>query len=104
MWIDVHRENLSDLQGASRTIGGVFRGRAHGNMFNLGDSEEVSESNRPMMGKLKVFGAGQDPSANKPQMALRVKIAGSLAPVLGQLAKRYSPVESKQLQQLLYCT
>ena len=73
-------------------------------MFNLGDSKEVSESNSPMMGKLKIFGAGQVPSTNKPQMALKVKIAGSLASVLGQLAKHYSPVESKQLQQLLYST
>lgn len=88
----------SNLQGASRTTGGIFRGKAHGNMFNIGDAKEVFEVDRPKVGKLKVFKAGQDPSSNKPHMTLNVKVGANLAPVLNELAIHFSPVKSKQVQ------
>ena len=50
---------------------------------------------QPVIGKLRIFKAGEDPSARKPQMTLKVKTGGNLAPVLLELAKLYSPVRSK---------
>lgn len=90
-------ETPSSLQGASRTIGGHFRGKALGNVFNAGDAKDVMEGDTAMVGKLKVFRAGEDPSTTKPQMTMKVKVkvGDNLAPVLGQLAKLYSPIKSK---------
>ena len=95
MWTDIHMVHPSELQGASRTTEGHFCGRAHGNVFNLGDAKEVLESGSPMIGKVKVFRVGQDPAATKPHMTMKMKIEANLAPVLDQLAKRYSPIKSK---------
>ncbi len=96
MWTVVQKDSLPVLQGASCTTGGISRGRAHGNVFNIGDSKDISEKDMgPMIGKLKVFNIGEDPSSRKPQMTLKVKVSGNLAPVLGELAKCYSPVKSK---------
>jgi hypothetical protein len=91
----VGMEGLSDLQGASRIVGGLFRGRAQGNLFNIGDSKKLIGSDAPMVGRLKIFNAGEDPSSKKPQMTVKVNVCGTLAPVLGELEKRYSPVASK---------
>jgi hypothetical protein len=89
-------DNPPDLQGASRTTGGIFRGRALGNVFNVGDCKDDLESNiGSMVGKVKVFMAGEDPSTKKPQMTLKVKVGGDLAPVLDAVAKRFSPVKSE---------
>ncbi|KAK2467707.1 hypothetical protein APHAL10511_000002, partial [Amanita phalloides] len=42
------------------------------NVFNIGDSKDLSERDMgPMIGKLKVFNSGEDPSARKPQMTLK---------------------------------
>jgi hypothetical protein len=97
LWTDFHIDNPSDLQGASRTLGGHFRGKAHGNIFNLGDAKDVFEDKAPMIGKVKIFRAGEDPSTTKPHMMLKAKIGSNLRPVLDQLAKHYSPVKSKWL-------
>ncbi|KAK2467708.1 hypothetical protein APHAL10511_000003, partial [Amanita phalloides] len=60
------------------------------------DSKDLSERDMgPMIRQLNVFNSGGDPSARKPQMTLKVHVSGDLAPVLGELAKHYSPVKSK---------
>ena len=51
-----------------------------------------------MIGKVKIFKCGEDPATQKPQMTIKTKVGGNLSPVLGVLAKRYSPVRSKWLQ------
>jgi hypothetical protein len=83
------------LEGASRTTGGILRGRAHGNFFNMGDARDVDNSLGQAIGKVKVFRPGQDPALSKPQMTLKAKIGGNLGPVLDDLAIRYSPIKSK---------
>ncbi|KAF8344787.1 hypothetical protein F5887DRAFT_865119, partial [Amanita rubescens] len=90
------------LQGASRTTGGIFRGRAHGNVFNIGDAKEVFEVDSPKTGKLKLFKAGQDPSSHKPHMTVNVKVGAKLAPVLNELAKRFSPIKNKNKRIFVY--
>ncbi|KAF8332958.1 hypothetical protein F5887DRAFT_893932 [Amanita rubescens] len=92
----------SGLQGASRTTGGIFRGKAQGNVFNIGDAKEVIEVHSPKTGKLKVFKAGQDPSSQKPQMTVNVKVGAKLAPVLNELAKRFSPIKNKNKRVFVY--
>jgi hypothetical protein len=72
--IDVHVDDAPDLQGASCTTGGLFCGKAHGNVFNHGDGKGVLESDvGTMPGRLKLYRAGEDPTINKPQMTLKVK-------------------------------
>lgn len=97
MLVDAHIDNPSDLKGASRTVGGLLCGKAHGNVFNVGDAKEGMESDIGLMkGKIKVFRLGDDPSSQKPQMTVKVKVKGNLAPVLTEFSKLYSPVKSKQ--------
>ena len=103
-WKDVEMVAALDLQGSSRITGGLFRGRAQGNVFNIGDSRDVLGTDSPILGKLKVFNAGEDPSSKQPQMTVKVKVSGTLAPVLGELGKRFSPVKSKILNYLLWFT
>ncbi|KAK2459267.1 hypothetical protein APHAL10511_008716 [Amanita phalloides] len=100
--VDVQIETSSELQGASCTIGGHFRGRALGNIFNAGDAKDVMEGDTTMIGKVKIFRAGEDPSTTKPQMTMKVKVGSNLAPVLGQLAKRYSPVKKNNNRVFIY--
>jgi len=96
MWVDSHIDSPHDLQGASCTTGGLFHGRAVGNVFNVGDAKGILESELgSLVGKVKVFRPGDDPSAKKAQMTLKVKVGGNLTPVLHELAKRYSPVKSE---------
>jgi len=48
-----------------------------------------------LIGKVKVFKPEDDPLEKKPQMTLKVKVGGNLAPVLHELAKRFSPIKSE---------
>jgi hypothetical protein len=50
-------ETKDDLQGASRTTGGVLRGRAKGNVYNMADAMEVDDPFiKQAHGKLMVLG------------------------------------------------
>ena len=75
---------------------GSFCGRAVGNVFNVGDARDYEESDLgSLIGKVKVFKPEDDPLEKKPQMALKVKVGGTLAPVLHELAKHFSPIKSE---------
>ena len=95
-YLDVQIETQDDLQGASCTVDGVFCGRAVGNVFNVGDAKDISaDDKRSLMGKVKVFRSGEDPSASKPHMTYRTKIGGNLNPILNELARHFSPAKSE---------
>ncbi|KAG6903664.1 hypothetical protein DXG01_015943, partial [Tephrocybe rancida] len=87
------------LQGASRMTGGVFRGHAHGNIFNHGDAEESDVSILgPTKGKVHFYMSGADPATVKPSlipptMTFKQEVISNLAPILVQTAKIYSPIK-----------
>ncbi|KAK2465051.1 hypothetical protein APHAL10511_003127, partial [Amanita phalloides] len=84
----VQKDSLPVLQGASWTTGGTSR--------------SIRKRHGAYDWELKVFNSGEDPSARKPQMTLKVKVSGNLAPVLGELAKCYSPVKKKNKRIFVY--
>jgi hypothetical protein len=83
-----------ELGGASRVSGGIFRGRAYGNVFNHADAEMTFES-EPRMGRIHVYTTRVDPTITKPDMVLKHKVIPKLKPILKNLARQYSPVRSK---------
>jgi hypothetical protein len=86
------------LAGSSRTTGGILRGKAHGNTYNIGDLKELADDSLGQaLGKVLVYRPGQDPLVHKPQMTLKAKVGGKLRPVMDELAARYSPIKSKSI-------
>src|ERR1700679_1237244 len=82
------------LQGASRTTGGVLRGRAYGNVFNHADVEDERHVG-PRKGKVLVYQSHKDPMIHKADMSITLEVTSQLKPVLKSLARKYSPVRSK---------
>jgi hypothetical protein len=83
-----------ELGGASRVTGGIFRGRAYGNVFNHAD-DEMMLGLESRMGKVHVYTARVDPTLTKPEMVLKHKVTPKLTPILRALTRGYSPVRSK---------
>lgn len=83
------------LQGASRTTGGVLRGRAYGNVFNHADVEDERHVG-PRKGKVLVYQSPKDPMIHKADMSITLEVTSQLKPVLKSLAQKYSPVQSKR--------
>ncbi|KAF8813774.1 hypothetical protein BYT27DRAFT_7022124, partial [Phlegmacium glaucopus] len=50
-----------ELQGASRTMGGIFRGRAYGNNPNIADLADEYDSLIPLIGKIYLYITANDP-------------------------------------------
>jgi hypothetical protein len=51
------------LEGSSRTTGGIFRGKAHGNIFNIGDVKDLEDDSLGhAKGKVFVYRLGEDPT------------------------------------------
>jgi hypothetical protein len=87
---------LPSLQGASRTSGGIFRGKALGNVFNHGDSADLSLQATHVKGIVKLYNTlVKKPHETDPWIILKVEVSPSLGPILSKLAKRYSPVKGK---------
>lgn len=74
-----------DLGGASRVSGGVFRGRAYGNVFNHADAE-TNFSLESRMGKVHIYKSHVDPTLAKPEMVLKHKVTPKLKPILTALS------------------
>jgi hypothetical protein len=84
-----------DLQGASRTIGGVLRGRALGNFLNHADKEtNVDESGMSLLQGKVLFYTDRREGA-KPSMSLKHEVTPKLSMVLTKLARSFSPIRSK---------
>jgi hypothetical protein len=92
------------LQGASRITGGIFRGRAEGNVFNFADAPHIPpppEEYQPSMGKVLVYVCSDDPnipkpnpSTTKPTMSLSHQVTETIAPILVKLERKYSATQS----------
>jgi hypothetical protein len=83
-----------DANGASRTTGGILRGRAHGNVFNHADDMDPIYVG-PRVGKVYVYQSPQIPDAKNCDTSIKCEVTPQLKPVLKALARRFSPVSSK---------
>ncbi|KAJ8701364.1 hypothetical protein PTI98_000160 [Pleurotus ostreatus] len=82
-------DDLEDLQGASRTMGGVARGKAMGIALNMADFDTNMESDAPpVMGMVHVFKNGASPLEGPTPLAVKVPIKNTLGPVLTAAAKK----------------
>lgn len=92
-----------NLQGASRISGGVIRGRALGNVFNLGDASDLQmdlDFMLAVLGKVYIYDsasdvANLDPTKVKPQWVLKADVSRTIMPILTKLGRKYSPIRSE---------
>lgn len=98
------------LHGASRITGGVFRGRAKGNVFNIADADmlKTGDTLGPVKGKVVLYISGDDPATIKPavappSMTFKLGVTSSLAELLEGLVKLYSPISCKVFPFLRSC-
>lgn len=89
------------LRGASRTSGGIIRGRALGNVFNFADADS-SLGSESRIGRVNVYLDNVDPGTVKPKMVLKTEVTPRLKPVLKNLARRYSPIRSESFTLLCF--
>lgn len=109
-FLDIDLSNLAPPEqqepanGSSRSTGGILRGRALGNAFNIGDPiDNVPQDVTPLArGRINVTIVQQPPPdivIDNPTSHLNVKSPcyDTLGPLLKKIAKSYSPVRSKYL-------
>lgn len=97
-------------QGASRSIGSIFCGNAHGNAPKAADLRNglQSENVDSVQGKVMLYLAKDDPgmlSPTKmtPSTMVKLDISGqTVGSVLEKLSGRWSPIESKFFQLKFY--
>jgi hypothetical protein len=90
----------NELQGASRTTGGVFRGRAYGNNPNIADLVDDVDSVIPIIGKIYLYITADNPvtwdfAKMKHHLVIKHHVTSSLARLLTEIGDRHSPVRSK---------
>lgn len=84
------------LLGASSTTQGVLRGRAQGNVFNMGDAEKpVDTGIGGLFGKINIYNPGDDPSTVKPQLVIKTEVDNHVASVLTEVGELHTPPKSK---------
>lgn len=85
-----------DLQGASRVTGGILRGRAYGNVFNMADTDIPSGTRlKPRKGRVQIYTTHVDPSVVDPCMEHTHDVTPKLSEILKSLSRKYSPIHSK---------
>ncbi len=100
--------NRLELQGASHTTGGIFRGRAYGNNPNIGDFADEDDNLIPIMGKVYLYITADDPatwdiSTKKRSLVIKHSVISSLAAILKEIGDRHSPVRSKYYLLIIIC-
>ena len=92
--------------GASRTTGGVFRGRAVGNILNAADysGHDKQDYIGPVPGQILLYVSQADPAGLVPEsleayarLPYDYSPKTPIAPVLEKIAQKYSPVRSMHL-------
>lgn len=92
--IQMKSPSISPLQGASRTTGGIFRGRALGNVFNFADAD-VEDKEGPVMGKVRIYTEHVIPTQVSPFTSVTVKVTRQLGLILKKVATRYRSMSGK---------
>jgi len=91
-----------NLQGFSRTTGGIIHGQVLGNAYNHADTSDLwleLDLSLAIPGKVYLYDVIADSSSFdlatvKPSHILKIDASPTLAPVLTKLACKYSPVQS----------
>jgi hypothetical protein len=91
---------VETLQGASRTTGGIFCGRANGNMVNMGDMLHSDNGAKfqtlgPLESNVLVFNSCD--TNTKPIMTIDHLVTLKLEPILKELGRKYSPTKSMSI-------
>jgi hypothetical protein len=89
--------NRHELQGASRTTGGIIRGRAYGNHPNIADLVDQDDTFIPIIGKVYLYITNHDPATwdfatMKHCLVIKHQVTPSLAATLKEIGDRHSPV------------
>jgi len=87
-------------KGSSRAVGGILRGNASGNVFNLADASDQAASLDlgPRRGTIGLYFSDENPhnvSIGQPSMTLKIKAEQTLMPVLVAIAKKYPAIKGK---------
>lgn len=99
-----HHSQPAKSSGASRTYGGVIRGRALGNVPNVGDfgSTDVNSQFIDVEGTVNLFPSNTHPTTmdidETALIAVTIPFEEALAPLLQQVAKYYSPLLDNNLR------
>ena len=91
---------LFELQGASRTHGRILRGRAQGNLPNIGDFADAEEEFFPVQGKIHIYVSDSvNPDdwrlADMSRQVLKHPVNWSFATILRAIGDKHSPVRRK---------
>lgn len=90
-----------ELQGSSRTTGGILRGRAQGNNPNIADFANDIENLISIIGKVHLYVTADDPKlwnlATMNYQTIKLPVTSSLTTILQEIGDRYSPVRRKLL-------
>ena len=88
-----------ELQGSSRTTGGLFRGRAYGNNPNAADLRENEDELIPVTGRVHLYVTQDDPAdwdlAVMNRQVFNHSVTTSLAEVLQVIGDLQSPIRRK---------
>lgn len=91
-----------NLHGASRTVGGIFRGHAVGNVYNNADFNEMMgfDTLGPVKGKVYLFISSADPATINPvvvppSMVFKQDLGLNFSVILQKLARLYSPISGE---------
>jgi hypothetical protein len=92
---------ISILTQSNQLIGGIIRGKATGNIFNVADMPPIKESRHRLpsgMGKVKLYISSANPelldiTKMHPTMTAEAPISDTIQPVLEALADNFSPVQ-----------
>ena len=94
--IDMDYFSRDSLQGASSVTGGVLRGRAQGNVYNMADKIKADDFvTKDVTGKVHIFRLHGNPENMEPYMTVKTKVTNTLGPILKKLGAQYSPIRSK---------
>ena len=89
------------LRGASRVVGGIARGCALGNFFNLADASDAAlDDLGPTMGKVYLYFCNVDPgqldlASVKPSGTINCAISPTVGPILKRVARKFSPIRGE---------
>jgi hypothetical protein len=98
------------LMGSCRTSGGLLRGRAHGNVPKHADITLANlEVERPVKGEVVLYITDQYPRniqfaflKGESDLVVMVNVTDSMAPILGNVAKKISIIESKYFFKIIF--
>ena len=92
-----------ELEGASRTHGGIFRGRALGNQPNLAVMSTTPDTMIPYPSKIHLHVTGSTNPADwgiqsMSHQVLKHPVTTSLKVILQYISERHSPVQSESIR------